>query len=267
MAENKGHSAVRAMKRPRLSDGEPWQEHELFPTPPWATRALFEHVLPAVWDKSYKADVILEPAAGLGHMAAVLDEYCDNVFASDIYNYPMADGRDAFATRIATHDFLSEDHECDVDWVITNPPFSLAHAFLARALTCASRGVALLLRIQWMEGQDRYKDVFTPTPPSLIAPFVERVPMCEGGYDPNGSTASMYAWFVWVKNLHGLLPAPLTEGATIPSLLIPPCKGELWRTSDRLLAARCVPGFIPPSRLKKVGKDQCALDFEGGDVA
>ena len=43
-----------------------------FPTPPWATRVLIEHVL----DKNALADMTcLEPACGAGHMAKVPKEY------------------------------------------------------------------------------------------------------------------------------------------------------------------------------------------------
>ena len=43
-----------------------------FPTPPWATRALLEHVIP---DKDLAGRSVWEPACGAGHMAKVLKEY------------------------------------------------------------------------------------------------------------------------------------------------------------------------------------------------
>ena len=42
-----------------------------FPTPPWATRALLEHVIP---DKDLAGRSVWEPACGAGHMAKVLKE-------------------------------------------------------------------------------------------------------------------------------------------------------------------------------------------------
>jgi hypothetical protein len=46
-----------------------------FPTPPWATRALIEHVLGG--KKRVKSqEVCLEPACGFGHMAKVLSQGC-----------------------------------------------------------------------------------------------------------------------------------------------------------------------------------------------
>ena len=44
----------------------------------------------------------------------------------------------------------------DVDWIVTNPPFSKAAEVLAHGLVKARRGVALLMRIQWLEGEKRW---------------------------------------------------------------------------------------------------------------
>ena len=52
---------------------EPKDSPDDFPTPPWATRALIEHVLD---NKVAIASMsCLEPACGAGHMAKVLKEY------------------------------------------------------------------------------------------------------------------------------------------------------------------------------------------------
>ena len=43
------------------------------------------------------------------------------------------------------------------DFVVTNPPFSLAVEFALRALEVAHRGVALLVRTNWLAGGERYR--------------------------------------------------------------------------------------------------------------
>ena len=48
-----------------------------FPTPPWATRALIEHILANPQALSRKS--CLEPACGVGHMVRVLKEYFGTV--------------------------------------------------------------------------------------------------------------------------------------------------------------------------------------------
>lgn len=262
----KGHSAVRAMKRPALA-GPKGEAMELFCTPPWATRALFENVLPCVGyaldvreDRGVNLGRLWDPCAGLGHMVEVFREYSGCVSSSDIFCHPLEGGGDASQFGVEQVDFLDELART-ADWIITNPPFSTAESFLAPALRLARCGVAFLERIQWLEGGGRYKNIFVSRPPSLIAPFAERVPMCEGGYDPEGSTATMYAWFIWAKNCNGCLAAPLRPRDTLSTYLIPPGRKEaLLKPSDRALAARCVPGFIPPSLKRKVAKERMAVD-------
>lgn len=262
-AKPKGAGAVMAQKRPRLSDGQPWQDAELFPTPPWATRALFRHVLPVL--NVGEIASIWEPACGLGHMADVLREYAPRVIATDLHDYDeMLAPKTAM---LATHDFLSSEPAPLIggapEWIITNPPFGLAHLFLDRGLRVAKKGIALLLRTSWIETEGRYNQVFTRNPPSLFAPFAERVAMCEGGWDPQAATATSYAWFVWKRDHRGSWEGP-SHNACIKCFIIPPgCKATLTLPSDQHLAARFVPGFVPPSTLKKTGKSQGFLDIDG----
>lgn len=261
----KGHTAVMAAKRAALKEPAPWQALEFFPTPPWATRALLTHVLaplpePTVMD-------CWEPCAGLGHMADVLLEAFDTVRASDVYHYPAEGGGDAGRFGIDAFDFLDEtavEQAPEVDWIITNPPFSKASAMLDHALVKARIGVAFLLRIQWLEGETRYRDVFSDRAPTIVAPFVERVPMCEGGWDPDGSTATMYAWFVWLREPDAWRRTDkagwlFTGPEDLVVRLIPPCRAALTRSEDRGFALRHVPGWIAPSKLKKSSREQTEM--------
>lgn len=244
-----------AAKRSKLEEPEPWQSLEFFPTPPWATRALTHNVLmpmPEGWS-------CWEPCAGLGHMSDVLRESFDFVRASDVYLYPLASGGDAGRLEVDRFDFLDPVAVADapeVEWIITNPPFSKAAQMLDHALIRAQKGVAFLLRMQWLEGETRYRGVFEDRGPSFIAPFVERVPMCEGGYDLEGSSATMYAWFVW-ERFNGAWA--FGDPDHLHVRLIPPCRLSLWRPEDRDYGRRHVPGWIPPSKLKKAGRAQAEL--------
>lgn len=252
--------SVRAQKRKRVSDGLPWQDDELFPTPPWATRALTEIVLPRLHVRELGR--VWEPCAGLGHMSDVLAERASAVAASDKNVYRLSNDHHMHTIR---HDFLSGDGGFSFggaapDWIITNPPFGQAAAMARKALSIARYGVAFLLRIQWLESAERFQ-LFREAPPTLVAPFVERVAMCEGGWDPKCSTATGYAWFVWIRDRDGWVkPARAYEGA-FDGMLIPPCKKALTRDSDARLAARFVPGFVPPSTLKKAGKAQQSMEL------
>lgn len=171
---------------------EPEDSLDYFPTPPWATRAFLTHVLPAVGDLA-PAQTAWEPACGEGHIAEVLAEQFQTVLATDIHDY----GYGAIADFLTTEPPLG----FKADWIITNPPFNeKAEAFVLRALGLAQCGVAMFLRLQWLETIGRYERIFKPYPPALIAQFAERVPLCKGRWNPEGDTATAYLWIVWRKN-------------------------------------------------------------------
>jgi hypothetical protein len=187
IARPKGHSAVMAGRV------EPPSSLDFFPTPPWATRALCECVLT---ESDWHGRSVWEPAAGEGHMADVLLEYFAFVLASDVHDYGRGHAIGSFTG--SGPDVIEWDGEHrEPDWTITNPPFNAAVDFAERALQEATHGVALLLRSAWIEGAERYNRLFSRCPPSVVAFFVERVPMVKGRWDPNASTATSYAWFVW----------------------------------------------------------------------
>ena len=158
-----------------------------FPTPPWATRALLEMVIN---DQLIDKRKCLEPACGAGHMSRVLEDYFHSVISSDIYNY-------GFGNVV---DFCSGHYDTDsFDWVITNPPFKSAEKFVFEGLRVARVGVALLTRTVFIESAGRYQRLFKDTPPSILAQFSERVPMVKGRLDKGATTATGYAWLVWLK--------------------------------------------------------------------
>ena len=200
---------------------EPTDSLDFFPTPPWATRALMEHVLRKQW---MQEETCWEPAAGLGHMSDTLAEYFQTVRASDIHDH----GR-GFAVR----DFLDagslfEQPTESCDWVITNPPFNLASEFVERALAIAKVGVAVLVRTSWAESIDRYENLFRSNPPDIWAVFTERVPMVKGRVDEAASSATSYSWVVW-KNMGGFGDTRM--------VWIPPCRKQLECPSDYRAAA------------------------------
>ena len=188
--------------------------HEYFPTPPWGTRALCEHILDlcgqSVW----------EPACGGGHMARALAEYAACVVASDIVPRGFGTPFDFLA--------LESPHQTPspfaaVDWIITNPPFRHVGDFIRIGLSQARRGIAMLGRLQLLEGIERWHSIWKPWCGHItVAPFVERLPMEEGLVAPDTSTATAYAWLVINKHLAG--QPPLRH--------IPPCRTTLEKPGD-----------------------------------
>jgi len=201
--------AVSAIKKNRDDDVQD------FPTPSWSTRALVEKVLHPNNIPTHEMTV-WEPAANRGFMVNPLKEYFGYVFATDKYDY---DG------RWSTLDFLTvSTHEVPaMDFVITNPPFSLAQEFIEKGLEIASFGVAMLVRTSFLEGKKRHETLFSRFPPTAICQFVERVPMAKGRMKKETTTATAYCWLVWIKT------APLGNPAF---LWIPPCRKELERDND-----------------------------------
>jgi hypothetical protein len=198
---------------------EPDDSLDFFPTPPWATRALIERVFPTIGVKTqhpliHPLRTAWEPACGEGHMADVLAEYADVLIATDIFDYGYGQ----------IFDFLQHEGAYSADWIITNPPFKDdAEAFVLRAIDQARVGVAMFLRLQWLETIGRYERIFQPHPPAIIAQFAERVPLHKGRYEPDGGTATAYLWIVWLKEHRGR-----TEFFWIP----PGCKKDLTHPDD-----------------------------------
>jgi hypothetical protein len=183
-----------------------------FPTPPWATRGLIEHVLD---NKSLLSGMTCwEPACGAGHMSKVLKEYFLTVRSSDAYDYCYGE----------IFDFVTTSHQKEsYDWIITNPPFRHAEDFVLRALGAARKGVAILARSVFLESVGRYRAIFRDVPPTKFAQFTERVPMVRGRLDKKASTATGYAWLVWEKGGLGQLPR---------LMWVPPCRKILERVGD-----------------------------------
>lgn len=170
---------------------EPESSPDFFPTGPVATRALMAVVLPHLGITEFRS--ACEPACGEGHMAEALAEFFDSVFASDKFEYGYGQGG---------IDFTLYDPPCEADWYITNPPFGdEATKFMLRALDLAKVGVAMFLQLRYLEGVDRYNQVFRDRPPTLVAPFVERVPLHKGRWEPDGGTMTAYCWLVWVRDM------------------------------------------------------------------
>ncbi|MDQ2080498.1 hypothetical protein RA307_09925 [Xanthobacteraceae bacterium Astr-EGSB] len=234
---------------------EPADSLDFFATPPWATRSLFECVFKPVL-KIDRVHIAADPCCGEGHMAAVTAEYVSElmpVIASDIFDYGYGRKRPA--------DFLDDTMPpviADPDWYIINPPFRDAAAFVRLALRRARVGVAALCRSQWFEGAERYTSLFRPYPPTLIAPFVERVPMVKGRYDPDASTATSYTWFVWL--------AGECASCTHVHLIPPGQRRLLTRADDRARFAAWSLNPAAPEAIEEIARALCATagkDAEG----
>lgn len=219
---------------------EPNDSLDYFPTPPWATRAFCEHVLPRVETAALGELIALDPACGEGHMAVALGEYFDLTAASDIFDYGFGE----------VADFLHDDHvPPKVDWIVTNPPFNLALPFILKALRHARRGVAMLVRMQFIEGEERFDELFSIRPPCLMAFHAERVPMHRERWVMNGKSATAYCWLVWRTDRALALPGAAT-------IWIPKSRRLLSRHDDWLRFSGCM----------DLPKEHAAMKIARGEV-
>lgn len=164
---------------------EPHDSLDDFPTPPWAGRALMEHVIGPVWGFT-AGHRLWEPAVNRGFLLRGLADYFGPARISDVHDYGLPGTQQ--------EDFLWPTGHHDTDWIITNPPFRLAHAFIDKSLSEARMGCAFLVRTSFLEGVNRYQSLFSRRPPTFVAQFAERVPMVKGRCDAEASTATSYCW-------------------------------------------------------------------------
>lgn len=163
-----------------------YRRREFFPTWPWAARAGAELVLrldPGSW-------VAEEPCCGQGHMAEAFRGYFPEVHASDAYAYGYGEVRD----------YYRDPPRAEApDWIMTNPPFrdGQAEAFVRLGLMRAKRGVAILQQTTFLDTVGRHGLLFGDRGLTVFAQFAERVGLGLGELKP--STATPYAWFVWMQ--------------------------------------------------------------------
>ena len=123
-------------------------------------------------------------------MAEPLGEYFGRVIASDVHDYGYGQ----------VLDFLTWSPKLTADWCITNPPFAgKTLPFIQQAFKTARVGVAVFVRLQWLETIGRYEALFRDRPPTLVSIFAERVPLAKARWNPDGDTATAYIWLTWVR--------------------------------------------------------------------
>lgn len=150
-----------------------------------------------------KDKIVLEPCCGGGHMVqGILNFYGDKDFkliATDVkeretdYKFNHEAGLE--------FNFLDDNYPyTDVDFIIMNPPYSTIEPFTMKALEIAEDGVLLLGRLQFLEGEKRFKNIFKQNPPTDVYVYVDRIACFKNGdVKQKMASAQAYAWFYWDK--------------------------------------------------------------------
>jgi hypothetical protein len=174
----------RAQSISGTSKGRPAEDFD--PTPRNAVEALLavESFPGLVW----------EPACGDGAICKILEETGHTVRATDLIDRGYGEGNRDFFTE-----FQTANH------IITNPPYKYAEQFVRHSLRLTDGKVAMLLKLQFLEGVKR-KKLFEEYPPKAVYVFSHRLKMTrEGTGSKKSSSMLAFAWFVWE---HGNLGEP-----------------------------------------------------------
>lgn len=149
---------------------------------------------------------ILEPCVGGGHMLQGILNYAKNIpckiIATDIQdrNCNIIDNRIELKTG-KDYDVISDNYGqnlTNVDYIIMNPPYGVIEPFVMKMIGINCKKIIMLGRLQFLEGEGRYKNILSKFPPSDIYVYVDRVACFKNGdVKQKMASAQAYAWFVW----------------------------------------------------------------------
>jgi len=170
--------------------------YDFYPTPRDVVEKLFDHYFLDGVDN----ETILEPCAGDGVIVeAIKRRYPRAVISAIEIDATHEDALQATEPDFyVLKDFLKLNNaqlNC-YDWVITNPPFSLAQEFIEKSLQIAQKGVIMLLRLNFLGSQKRH-NFWIKNPPDKIMVLSKRP-----SFTGNGTDSQEYAWFIWDKKKH-----------------------------------------------------------------
>lgn len=153
-------------------------EYDAYNTPVWCAEAIVRQIawgnIPRIW----------EPAVGEGAILNVVKEMVE-------CQYHGSDIRPN--TGWIQEDFLEVNPVLRLrtfDFIITNPPFSLAQGFVEKSLSLANCTI-MLLRLNFLASKSR-KEFWEKHPPTAIHVLTKRP-----SFTGKGTDATDYAWFVW----------------------------------------------------------------------
>ncbi len=154
-------------------------DNDYYVEPRWCIEALINSVP--------FARTIHDPACGSGKIPKTFAEHGFVVTGSDLcdrgYGKPNVN---FFQDQILR------------DNIVTNPPYNLSERFILHALNFTAYRVAILARVAFLNGQARYKTLYTRHVPEKVVILSRRPSMPPGGQDiiPVGGKTD-FCWIVW----------------------------------------------------------------------
>ena len=153
---------------------------DYYKTPTFAVDTLLKHV-------SLNSQHIIECCSGNGEISDILKTEGFRVTTNDLDDHKPAD-----------YHFRADDPrkwpDEQFDFVITNPPFSSAYSIITTAYGKARLGMAMLLRLSFLEPTFDRQEWLGKNPPNLLL-VLPRI-----SFTGDGKTDSVtVAWMVWNK--------------------------------------------------------------------
>ena len=143
---------------------------------------------------------VWECACGNGCLSERMEHYGRTVYSSDIVDRGYGE----------TTDFLEcRDMPLGCECIITNPPYKYALEFVKHGIGLLPEGglCIMFLKTTFLEGQRRWKELYSSTPPKWVLQFRKRVLCAKNArfeaMRKGGGSAVSYAWFVWEKGYTG----------------------------------------------------------------
>ena len=158
-------------------------DNDFYETPKKLTLSLLKHC-PFIEGK------VVEPCAGNSKISNCLIEEGYEVKATDIIQGVSYD-----ATKLDYWKLIADNP----DWTITNPPFNQASEILKYALDFSQLGVAMLLRLTFLEPCKSRAELLKFYADNLVA-IIPVNPRPKFRKDTKGSDSATVAWFVWRKD-------------------------------------------------------------------
>jgi len=152
---------------------------DFYPTP--------DFVLIPILEREIFEGSILEPCCGEGHISKELIKKGFDVTSYDLYDRGYGK---------TGKDFLFMPEPNSFDNIITNPPYNLAMEFAKTSLIVARKKVALMMKINFLEGVKR-KPFLENSPLKYVYVFSKRQTLTRPDWEGKNKGFITYAWYVW----------------------------------------------------------------------
>jgi len=138
-----------------------------------------------------KSNRIWECAAGQGDLSKALVSCGYEVICTDLYDRGYCkSGVDFLQTK-----------ELLAPCIFTNPPYIYGTEFCVHAINLGAEEVYMFMKLQFLEGKRRYRELYSKNPPTEILQFVDRIGATRNGDSSlyRKASAIPFCWIIWRK--------------------------------------------------------------------